>query len=267
MKKVKDISVEEIKNAFTVCSTNQEVIEFFGRKRNGAGYRFVEQLRKKAGIDYFDYFKKQDKGHYDANPKKCKCCGSVIPYEHRRNIFCSERCSAAYNNIKRGKRSPETRAKISAALRGKTSSCDEVQKMAQAYLEKTKIHPCKNCGKQTRKEEFCSGKCKKEFLEKEKINEWLGGKNFIRGATQVPSFIKRYLMAINNNRCEKCGWGEANEYNGKIPLEVHHIDGDCTNNLKDNLQLLCPNCHSLTNNFGSMNKESKRFHRKKITKE
>ena len=31
------------------------------------------------------------------------------------------------------------------------------------------------------------------------------------------------------------------------PLEpyedVHHIDGNCTNNKEENLQLLCPNCH------------------------
>ena len=32
---------------------------------------------------------------------------------------------------------------------------------------------------------------------------------------------------------------------------MHHIDGDCTNNKMENLQLLCPNCHSLTSNFGS----------------
>ena len=39
---------------------------------------------------------------------------------------------------------------------------------------------------------------------------------------------------------------------------MHHIDGDCTNNKMENLQLLCPNCHSLTSNFGSLNKNSKR---------
>lgn len=56
-------------------------------------------------------------------------------------------------------------------------------------------------------------------------------------------------------------------YTNSIPLEVHHIDGDCTNSFEENLQLLCPNCHSLTDNFGSLNKESKRFHRQKKTLE
>ena len=34
------------------------------------------------------------------------------------------------------------------------------------------------------------------------------------------------------------------------------------NNKEENLQLLCPNCHSLTENFGSSNKNSSRIYRK-----
>ena len=63
-------------------------------------------------------------------------------------------------------------------------------------------------------------------------------------------------MEKNNCKCEKCGWGETNEFTGNIPLQVHHIDGDCKNNREENLQLLCPNCHSLTENFGSRNKNA-----------
>ena len=44
----------------------------------------------------------------------------------------------------------------------------------------------------------------------------------------------------------------------RIPLEIHHIDGDCTNNKMENLQLLCPNCHSLTSNFGSFKQKLKK---------
>ena len=32
-------------------------------------------------------------------------------------------------------------------------------------------------------------------------------------------------------------------------LELHHIDGNRYNHKKDNLEWLCPNCHSLTSNF------------------
>ena len=48
-------------------------------------------------------------------------------------------------------------------------------------------------------------------------------------------------------KCECCG---LTEWNGQpIPLELHHIDGDRSNNTKENLQILCANCHSQTENF------------------
>ena len=44
--------------------------------------------------------------------------------------------------------------------------------------------------------------------------------------------------------CQMCG---TKEWLGKkIKLEVDHIDGDKHNNSRENLRLLCPNCHSTT---------------------
>lgn len=40
-----------------------------------------------------------------------------------------------------------------------------------------------------------------------------------------------------------------------LVFQIHHIDGDSTNNCLNNLQLLCPNCHSQTDNFCSKNKK------------
>lgn len=133
---------------------------------------------------------------------------------------------------------------------------------------KRKEKICLNCGKTliNAQKKFCSNECQTEYNSLDKLNNWLNGTNYTKGATQTPSFIRRYLMKKYSNKCQKCGWGEVSEYTGKIPLEIHHIDGDCTNNSEDNLELLCPNCHSLTNNFGILNKNSKRFHKSKITK-
>ena len=64
--------------------------------------------------------------------------------------------------------------------------------------------------------------------------------------------IKR-LKEIRDWKCEICG---LNEWMGKtLPLEVHHIDGNNYNNELSNLQILCPNCHSLTDNWRSRNKK------------
>lgn len=39
-----------------------------------------------------------DKSNYNTNPKYCKYCQLVIPFNKRKNIFCSQSCSASYNN-------------------------------------------------------------------------------------------------------------------------------------------------------------------------
>lgn len=48
-------------------------------------------------------------------------------------------------------------------------------------------------------------------------------------------------------KCQKCGLTEW--LNEKIPLQVHHINGDHYDNRLENLELLCPNCHAKTDNF------------------
>lgn len=59
------------------------------------------------------------------------------------------------------------------------------------------------------------------------------------------------LVFIRGHRCENCGLTEWMEQS--IALEVHHIDGDSLNNELDNLKLLCPNCHALTENYRGKN--------------
>ena len=55
------------------------------------------------------------------------------------------------------------------------------------------------------------------------------------------------LIKLRGRKCENCGLEQWLEQ--PINLQVHHIDGDRTNNCLENLQLLCPNCHSYTENF------------------
>jgi 5-methylcytosine-specific restriction endonuclease McrA len=56
-----------------------------------------------------------------------------------------------------------------------------------------------------------------------------------------------HLIKFRGHKCESCGNTEW--FNQPIKLEIHHIDGDRTNNNLENLQLLCPNCHSITPNW------------------
>ena len=63
---------------------------------------------------------------------------------------------------------------------------------------------------------------------------------------------KRLLKEkIKHHKCECCG---RKTWKGrKIPLELHHINGIRNDNRIENLQLLCPNCHALTNNYRGRN--------------
>jgi hypothetical protein len=59
--------------------------------------------------------------------------------------------------------------------------------------------------------------------------------------------IKRRLLKERGHACEFCGISEWN--NLPIVLEMDHIDGNSFNNSRENLRILCPNCHSQTPTF------------------
>lgn len=61
---------------------------------------------------------------------------------------------------------------------------------------------------------------------------------------------KLFTLGYKERKCEKCGCGT--EWEGKpLTLELHHKDGNHYNNNLDNLEILCPNCHSQTDTFRS----------------
>lgn len=73
--------------------------------------------------------------------------------------------------------------------------------------------------------------------------------------------MRRYLMSIYNNKCQRCGWGEENPISKTVCLDLHHVDGNHKNNTLSNVELLCPNCHSITNTYkrvGSTKRKSTR---------
>ena len=185
---------------------------------------------------------------YYKNPNYCLECGKIIkvkekenPGEAGRRKFCSLSCSAIYNNAKRGNGKPKY---------------------------------CNNCGKelfgrQKWNSNCCSHSCTIKYKQKTKIQSWLSGKwNGTVGVQTIrlSKRVKDYLKKEAGYKCEKCGWNEVNPILGKPILTISHIDGNPENNKRENLEVLCFNCHTLTKTFGSLNigngRKSKGMNRK-----
>ena len=123
-----------------------------------------------------------------------------------------------------------------------------------------KITKCLICGKSLVKGQtkFCCQEHFNEYKYQQNIQNWLSGKDEGWSGTGIKKFIRRYLLEKADYKCEECGWDKINPVTGNSPLEVHHKDGNYKNNKLENLQILCPNCHSLTDTYKSLNKDSER---------
>jgi hypothetical protein len=80
----------------------------------------------------------------------------------------------------------------------------------------------------------------------------------VQGVKRGRFNLKNRLLdaGLKQNRCELCG---ISEWRGRpLNLQLHHVNGDGADNRLANLQLLCPNCHAQTTNYGGRNGHRRR---------
>ena len=127
-------------------------------------------------------------------------------------------------------------------------------------MSKTTTIICLNCGKNhfvqnkhSSSGKYCSIPCQQEYQHKKRVDAWLSG------GKAGKNTLKRFLSEQREG-CWECG---ITEWNGKsIVLELQHIDGNSNNNVKENLSLLCPNCHSQTDTYKGKNVGNGRHYRR-----
>lgn len=92
-------------------------------------------------------------------------------------------------------------------------------------------------------------KGKKNEARKRKIEDYFSNKYRIQSYKLKKRLLDEEYFEYKCQNCNQSNWMDC-----KIPLELHHIDGNNLNNNLNNLSLLCPNCHALTDNYRAKNK-------------
>lgn len=177
--------------------------------------------------------------------KSCLCCNKeFISFKSENRKFCSSSCSSIINNH----------------LHPKKIKKENTKKEILNHNNK-----CKNCNIDLKYSHriFCSRNCQTEFQRKEKYEYFIDNPNdFIKNNFHPKKWLKNTILEEQNNKCKICGC--INEWNDKkLIFVLDHIDGKASNNKRENLRLICPNCDSQTDTYKSKNKNSERSYRKK----
>ena len=196
-------------------------------KENYTNREKCKKILEEHGINWSEWLKEKK----TKQKRYCLYCGKEIIGGDYRKKFCNSSHAASYNN------------------KGVVRNGEPKNKH------------CLYCGKELKKGQtkFCSSEHQKLYRYREYIQRWKSGEETgLIGKYEIAANVRQYIFEKNNNECEICHKNYINPYTGNSVLQIHHIDGDCTNNREENLQLLCPTHHAMTENFGRRNKNATR---------
>lgn len=147
-----------------------------------------------------------------------------------------------------------------------TSSCSA--KSSNIGKQAEKVNCLDSCGLLVSRKNS-NLRCQKCYLRNKRetyISRWLEGLETgnVYNDEQLNPYVREYMLQRAGYACIRCSWNKVNPTTGKIPLTINHIDGHSDNTTLGNLEVLCPNCHSLTYNYGALNKGNGRASKRKL---
>lgn len=188
----------------------------------------------------------------ECDPKRetnCLTCNTELKDQNKFK-FCSRSCSAKFNNVAFPKRK----------LEGVCSRCPETCAKGRKYCRKCLSNH--NIYTSTERPPELRNRGYNTLI----VAEWIMGLHDGRAGKKYKSSlnkaIRSYLLHINNFTCVKCKFNKTHPTDGATILEVNHINGDGTDHRYENLEVICPNCHSLTESYRGRNsgKSSREYH-------
>lgn len=172
--------------------------------------------------------------------KICRKCGEDFKPQKGLINYCSLQC----------------RNSRTWSIDDKKKKSDSAKKSNKVKLSLEKAHSIESTAKMIE-----TKKKKREYInnifDKIRVKRKLSRKEKIISLDYSELSYERLRDRIfyeQNGKCNKC---ELDKWNGEdIPLELEHKDGDNKNNLRENLEGLCPNCHAQTDTWRGRNRKN-----------
>jgi 5-methylcytosine-specific restriction endonuclease McrA len=165
----------------------------------------------------------------------CETCGSVFHKRHA--LIGHKRIHSKIVKQKTEKRKEERKARQESIEHRICQYCDKEFKTKMARVGH--LARCLKSPKKTIRDLRRNEKVSLEYTPE----SWL---RYTHGCMREALFLEQ------GESCFKC---KLKTWLGQqITLEIEHIDGNNSNNNRENLQLLCPNCHSQTSTWRGRNK-------------
>lgn len=230
---------------FDESESISEVLRKLKITDNSRNWKLIKEKALEVGFD-INIYKERKK-------KYCLQCNNLLKSGQFK--FCSRSCSVSFNNKKRVL-SNETKNKISKALK-KNNGNDN--KQPKKETKNKKILKCIVCNTILIKEQtkFCCRDCNSQYTRNKRYEYFKNNPDEFNRGGYSPRSFKDFFLNEQDGVCAICGMID-NWYGKELVFVLDHIDGDASNNRRDNLRLVCPNCDSQLPTFKSKNKNSTR---------